>query len=205
MPKPVSTPVTWRPGFCGKIPSRGDFVRFGLPNGFVEPWEEWLRAGLVASRAAMGEDWLAAWLEAPVWRFALAPGVAGADTAVGVWMPSVDRVGRYFPLTLAATAEAAPTEALREAGGFLVAAQRAGRDALAADLTPEQLAERLDAATDAPAAQATACADGWSGCGSLWWTEGSPRRPAQAFAAAAGLPQADALANMIDARRPPPP
>ena len=46
---------------------------------------------------------------APIWRFALAPGVAGPLPMLGVMMPSVDRVGRQFPLTLAAPmAEASP-------------------------------------------------------------------------------------------------
>src|SRR5262249_23889417 len=38
----------------------------------------------------------------PIWRFALSPGLCGAGAATGVLMPSVDRVGRYFPLTIVA-------------------------------------------------------------------------------------------------------
>lgn len=47
-------------------------------------------------------DWLQAYLAGPSWRFLLAPDVLapGAPAMAGVLMPSVDNVGRYFPLTL---------------------------------------------------------------------------------------------------------
>src|SRR5439155_21328721 len=64
-------------GFCGKLPARGDFVTAGLPRRFTEAWHDWLQRVLAASRRALGEDWLAAWLEAPVLRFALSPGTCG--------------------------------------------------------------------------------------------------------------------------------
>ncbi|MEG6992973.1 type VI secretion system-associated protein TagF, partial [Pseudomonas aeruginosa] len=37
----------------------------------------------------------------PLWRFAIAPGLLGGEAVAGVVMPSIDRVGRYFPLTVA--------------------------------------------------------------------------------------------------------
>ena len=45
--------------------------------------------------------WSDAYMSAPIWRFTLAPGLAGRAGMLGVFMPSVDRVGRQFPLTLA--------------------------------------------------------------------------------------------------------
>lgn len=42
------------------------------------------------------------YLTSPVWRFAIAPGVLGPEGLGGVMMPSVDRVGRYFPLIIGA-------------------------------------------------------------------------------------------------------
>lgn len=89
------------PGFFGKLPSRGDFVSRRLPKDFVDRWDAWLQGGLAASRAALGRDWLEVYLTSPIWRFALAPGVCGEQGQVGVMMPSVDKVGRYFPLTAA--------------------------------------------------------------------------------------------------------
>lgn len=88
-------------GFYGKLASRGDFVSRGLPQSFIQPWDQWLAAGLQASQQQLGEQWLQAYLVSPLWRFALAPGVCGESPVVGVVMPSIDRVGRYFPLTVA--------------------------------------------------------------------------------------------------------
>lgn len=90
-------------GFYGKLASRGDFVSRGLPQSFIQPWDTWLAAGLHVSQKQLGEDWLNVYLVSPLWRFALAAGVCGPDAVVGVLMPSIDRVGRYFPLTLAQT------------------------------------------------------------------------------------------------------
>ncbi|WP_053148792.1 type VI secretion system-associated protein TagF [Pseudomonas sp. Pf153] len=93
------------PGFYGKLASRGDFVSRGLPQSFIAPWDSWLAAGLLASQTSLGERWLDAYLVSPLWRFLVAPGVCGPDAVVGVVMPSIDRVGRYFPLTVAVLLE----------------------------------------------------------------------------------------------------
>jgi type VI secretion system protein ImpM len=88
-------------GFYGKFPNLGDFANRRLPKELIEPWDQWLQASLAASRARLGEAWLEQYLTSPLWRFVLGPGVAGPGAWAGVLMPSVDRVGRYFPLTLA--------------------------------------------------------------------------------------------------------
>jgi type VI secretion system protein ImpM len=88
-------------GFYGKLPSLGDFVTRRLPVPFVQPWDLWLRESLAASQSQLGQTWLDHYLTSPLWRFVLSAGVAGQTGWAGVLMPSVDRVGRYFPLTLA--------------------------------------------------------------------------------------------------------
>jgi type VI secretion system protein ImpM len=88
-------------GFYGKFPSLGDFVTRRLPTQFLQPWDLWLRESLAASRGQLDQAWLDNYLTSPLWRFALSPGIAGQTGWAGVLMPSVDRVGRYFPLTLA--------------------------------------------------------------------------------------------------------
>ena len=93
-----SAPV---PGIYGKIPSNGDFVTRRLPAAFVTPWDLWLQDAIAETREQLGGQWLDIYLTSPIWRFALSPGVAGQGAWAGVVMPSVDRVGRYFPLTLA--------------------------------------------------------------------------------------------------------
>jgi len=88
-------------GFHGKLPVRGDFLTANLPRSFVDPWDAWLQAGIAASQAQLGERWLSIYLESPIWRFVLSPGACGPQAWAGVLMPSVDKVGRYFPLTIA--------------------------------------------------------------------------------------------------------
>ena len=90
-----------RPGFFGKIPSHGDFVRRVFPVELSKPWDGWLQAGLTQSRERLGGDWLDAYLSSPIWRFCLSAGLCGQSQWIGAMMPSVDRVGRYFPLTIA--------------------------------------------------------------------------------------------------------
>ena len=88
------------PGLYGKLPALGDFVTRRLPRTLVERWDLWLQDALACSREQLGEAWLNSYLNAPIWRFALSDGVVAEGAAVGLLMPSVDRVGRYFPLTL---------------------------------------------------------------------------------------------------------
>ena len=88
-------------GFFGKIPGHGDFIDRGLSAGFKETWDNWLQHGLASSKAVIGENWLDTYLTSPVWRFVLCTGVCGSDPWAGIIIPSVDRVGRYFPLTIA--------------------------------------------------------------------------------------------------------
>lgn len=89
-------------GFFGKIPARGDFVTRRLAPAVVKPLDDWLQTSLSTSRRQLGDDWLPSYLGTPIWRFVLGPGVCGDTAIAGVLMPSVDRVGRYFPLVLAA-------------------------------------------------------------------------------------------------------
>ncbi len=89
------------PGWFGKIPSLGDFVYRRLPNQFTSQWDDWLQHSIQASQLALGDQWLNAYLTAPIWRFVLLPGVINHQAWTGLVMPSVDKVGRYFPLTVA--------------------------------------------------------------------------------------------------------
>lgn len=186
-------------GFCGKLPARGDFVTAGLLRSFVEAWYDWLQLVLATSRRALGEDWDAAWLEAPIWRFALSPGICGPDSVLGLWMPSVDRVGRHFPLTFAAlTGNADPAALIREGGGFLAAAEGLGLEALNCELAPDTLAAQLATAASAEPGDAGTDPELCPPAGALWWSAGSPRVPRSAFATEA-LPDTVAFLGMLDA------
>ena len=89
-------------GAYGKVPALGDFFRTGLPGDFIEPWDDWLQRLLLECRRAYDARFEEAYMSAPIWRFSLAAGLAGPRPMLGVVMNSVDRVGRMFPLTLAA-------------------------------------------------------------------------------------------------------
>jgi len=89
-------------GLYGKLPSHGDFLRRRTSDTFVDVWDSWLQECMAASRAALNDRWLDLYLTSPAWRFACDAGVCGPEPVVGVMVPSVDRVGRYFPLTLVA-------------------------------------------------------------------------------------------------------
>jgi len=88
-------------GVFGKIPALGDFLRANLPVDFVSAWDNWLQSTLLAAHSSLGERWDECYLTAPIWRFTLPAGVAGQAAVCGVVMPSVDRVGRRYPLTIA--------------------------------------------------------------------------------------------------------
>jgi type VI secretion system protein ImpM len=90
-------------GFYGKLPSLGDFVGRRVPEQVVERWDHWLQESVASSRASLGERWLDLYLTAPMWRFFANRGVLDRQPVAGVVFPSVDRVGRYFPVTVFAT------------------------------------------------------------------------------------------------------
>ena len=96
----ISTPTA--PGLYGKLPARGDFLSRRLDAQFIAAWDEWLQGVMRESRERLGERWLECFLSMPVWRFALPAGMYSSAGWVGLMVPSVDRVGRYFPLTIAA-------------------------------------------------------------------------------------------------------
>lgn len=87
-------------GWYGKLPSHGDFLQRRTPDAFVRTWDAWLQECIARSREQLADDWLRTYLTSPVWRFFLSDGVIGASSCAGVLLPSVDRVGRYFPLTI---------------------------------------------------------------------------------------------------------
>lgn len=96
------------PGWYGKIASLGDFAGRRLPPEFVNTVDQWLQRVIPESRQRLGEGWMEAYLTGPVWRFVFFPAVIGSSHWAGVMMPSVDKVGRYFPLLIAGQFEQLP-------------------------------------------------------------------------------------------------
>ncbi|WP_444911956.1 type VI secretion system-associated protein TagF [Microbulbifer sp. PAAF003] len=89
-------------GIFGKLPGHGDFVQRQLPGSFVTVWDGWLQRAVFGSRELVGQEWLDYYLTSPVWRFVHSKGIIDANAWAGILVPSVDSVGRYFPLTFAA-------------------------------------------------------------------------------------------------------
>lgn len=89
-------------GFYGKLPAHGDFIERGWSGGGVKGWDDWLQRALAVSREQLGEQWLDIYLTSPLWRFGLSAGCIDDHHWLGVLLPSVDRVGRYFPLVIGA-------------------------------------------------------------------------------------------------------
>ena len=84
-------------GVFGKLPARRDYVQHGVDRRLMQVFDPWLQACMAESKCNLGQRWLDAWLCAPIWRFWLGRRIAGVPV-LGAMMPSVDGVGRYFPL-----------------------------------------------------------------------------------------------------------
>jgi type VI secretion system protein ImpM len=94
------------PGYYGKLHCRGDFLQQRVPQAFVDAWDAWLQECVHVSHEQLQDTWLELYLTGPVWRFVLGAGVCDGEGYAGILVPSVDRVGRYFPLTVVAQLEA---------------------------------------------------------------------------------------------------
>lgn len=90
------------PGWYGKLPALGDFASRRLPQNLVAAWDDWLQRGMAYSQEHLATAWLDAYLKAPMWRFVLGERTLDTEVWAGIVLPSVDRVGRYFPLMLCA-------------------------------------------------------------------------------------------------------
>lgn len=196
------------PGWFGKLPSLGDFASRRLPEVFVARWDRWLQRGLVAARAQLGEGWLDVYLVAPILRFWVAPGALGDEAWAGLMMPSVDRVGRHFPLTIAQPLQ--PLAAALAAHDWFAALDGAARRVLDVEFTVEHFEAALaslealdgsvpplaDALSQALAARLLPEGGEPAAC-SLWWCGDAGE--ASEFRAFDGLPPDAAFASLIGA------
>ncbi|HEY0686691.1 MAG TPA: type VI secretion system-associated protein TagF [Steroidobacter sp.] len=203
-------------GFYGKLPCRGDFLQRRVPMPFVEVWDAWLQECMHASKEQLQEAWLDAYLTGPVWRFVLDVGVCGDDSYAGILVPSVDRVGRYFPLTVVARLEASrsPLDVACGASAWFEAAETLVLDALEAEALDidvfdesvarlrELLATEHSSETSAQSLQRAINVFAYREMSrelkplTVWWTEGSQTLPASCFTLR-GFPEARAFAAML--------
>lgn len=200
-------------GYFGKIPAHGDFVSRGLPPSLLEAWDTWLQQCMLESQRQLGEQWLTHYLTSPVWRFAISPGILGPEGLGGVMMPSVDRVGRYFPLMVAATGAPPLLDWFQKQGAWYDEIEEMAR----ASLDPAFRLEQFDTVPDPVAPADAACDPAAMELGrrlplrgdaaqriaamalrghSLWWTDGSPDADGSMLVCA-GLPGPQGYSAML--------
>ena len=86
-------------GLFGKLPAKRDFIAARTSRRFLEVWEPWIQSGMATSKVMLGDGWNEAFNRAPIWRFWLGEAFCGQGV-IGAFMPSIDGVGRLFPLTI---------------------------------------------------------------------------------------------------------
>ena len=197
-----------RPGWFGKMPALGDFASRRLPDAWIAAWDAWLQDELLRARDALGDDaWLALYLVAPVRRFWLAPGLLTHEGWLGVLMPSVDRVGRHFPFTLATPLDDGHDELVDALAcdDWLGAADALARQVLdpAFDVAALERAiaqlplphgeRRIEAHSRIALAQELHARHAQPHC--VWWCEGAS--VVEDFRAADALPRGDAFIALL--------
>jgi type VI secretion system protein ImpM len=134
-----------RCGLFGKLPPKRDFVALFAPRVFLDAWEPWMRSGISASQKSLGPDWQQAFLTAPIWRFWLGAEICGTPV-VGAFMPSLDGVGRYYPLTIFACADPdtpIPPPDINPQDEWFIASESLLLSALEKDVTFEAITSAL--------------------------------------------------------------
>jgi type VI secretion system protein ImpM len=143
-------------GVFGKLPARRDYVQHGVDPRLMELLDPWLQRCVADSRRALGETWLDAWLEAPIWRFWLGSRVCGM-AAIASMMPSVDGVGRYFPLCVLGAFDGVPPPSEDEHSDWFAAVEGLMLGALAEGAAYEDLLAGLGALTPPAPVRPRAC------------------------------------------------
>ncbi len=205
-----------RVGYFGKVPPTGDFVSRNVDNAVKEGFDRWVGQGLDKSRAQLKENWLSSFLTAPVWRFLLDRQLDGGKLVAGIMMPSVDKVGRYFPFSILVELENAPVDSfflaacdklLGQFEDLLLSALSEDFDLDYFDYQVGTAARKFVGKDLAGGAQAISRFDELreldrqlhrlqpSG-GSIWWTDGAEHRKADLLIYEA-MPGSGAFASML--------
>ena len=133
-------------GLYGKLPAYGDFIFRNLNSAFINPWDEWLQHFISGSQEQIGEGWLDIYLTSPIWRFTLSAGVIDSNLWAGIMMPSVDRVGRYFPITIVKpfAGNTNPISVIANHGEWFTKTEALCLSALNGELDADELVAQLD-------------------------------------------------------------
>jgi len=158
------------PGFYGKFPELGDFVNRRLPLEFIEEWDDWLQQAISHSKESLAERWLDAYLTSPIWRFVVHHGLLGEYPWCGVLMPSVDRVGRYFPLTVACRLplDANPVSIIYDGNSWFDASEKIILTALEEQFDLDDFDNRVVSLGDLDSIARAVCFQPEKGFGQAW-------------------------------------
>ena len=134
----------------GKIPAHGDFISRGLPPALHEACDLWLSAELARARARFA-DFDRRYQSAAPWHYVDCD--ANGAWSGGALCPSVDAVGRRFPILVGAPA-ASPAEADGAARAALELVFSALGEAWDASRLHAALSDIAAVASESPPAQA---------------------------------------------------
>jgi type VI secretion system protein ImpM len=147
-------------GLFGKLPAKRDFIGMNASRRFLEAWEPWLQTGVAMSKQMLGDAWVETYNRAPIWRYWLGADFCG-EAMIGAFMPSIDGVGRSFPLAIfvgEGDASLPPPE-LEPNDAWFEAAEAVLLEALEPGVTLELVAEKV-VALPAPALKSPMTKDG---------------------------------------------
>jgi len=187
-------------GLFGKLPALGDFVSRGLAGDDLRRVDAWLASGMLALQSS-AEDWLQPYLVSPVWQCLIPSGRLLEQACAGALMPSVDRVGRYFPLFVLCPLEAPlrGAEVVRELASVAACLPAALHELLSPDALLDRVAQpnaRHVASPDGEGLLAGFRADGDL---SLWWSLPGPLAPFR-FVSHRGPADPELFVSLFDGR-----
>ena len=195
-----------RPGWFGKIPSLGDFATRRLPRTFVEPWDRWLSTEMPDARLVLAEAWPAIYEQAPIWCFSLGIGTVDDQAWHGILVPSFDRVGRQYPLTIAVghPRQASITMTHRWWAALVASGRRALEPACGADGVDEALSvltERVQSMEPVKSMEPVPATleEGTS----TWWAWSALDPPDAVFRITRGLPRGECFRKLLGAHQAP--
>lgn len=143
-------------GIFGKLPAHGDFIHRNLSSRVVNVWDTWLQTLVGSTQERLADAWLDIYLTSPIWRFCLAEGVVDENAWAGILLPSVDRVGRYFPFSVMRPLAKGTvvTAFIANQDSWYESLENAALRALDGQIQVERLMEELNAQQPTPAAYA---------------------------------------------------
>lgn len=191
-------------GFFGKLPTHGDFVSSTLGSRLQGELDQWIHAGLIALEAALGPDWRRLFHATTAWRFVVARGVWGSAALAGILLPSRDRVGRSFPLIIAAQLQHFPGQLrdLCEDDSWFTAAEALAETSDKADFDMQRFIEGIKRLrTPFADRRSTAASGNDAPPASLWWRINPGTRHGKGFRTAAA-PTASDFVKLVTAEAP---